>query len=124
MAMIVRAVIYPKDVQRITGKSERAGRALLLKIKRYLKKKEHQVVRIKEFSQYMGLAEDQVTATSPDRYIPSETHTVFNLLPLRLVSLPTTRPTIGAIITKYRGALRTHSVFNVLFFNYWIFYYI
>ena len=50
-----RVCVYPKDVQRITGKSERYARMLLKKIKVKLSKEEHQFVSIEEFSQYTGL---------------------------------------------------------------------
>ena len=56
-----RVCIYPKDVQRITGKSERYGRTLLQKIKEYFQKEEHQFVTIKEFCQYTGIEEEQVS---------------------------------------------------------------
>jgi len=55
-----RLCVYPKDVQRITGKSERYGRMLLLKIKDSLKKEEHQFISIEEFCAYTGLKPDQV----------------------------------------------------------------
>lgn len=55
-----RLVIYPKDVQRITGKSERWGRMLLLKIRGRFNKEEHQFVSIQEFCHYTGLNVDQV----------------------------------------------------------------
>lgn len=57
---IVRACIYPKDIQRITGRSERYGRKLLNDIKTYFDKKPHQFVTVKEFSQYTGIEEDIV----------------------------------------------------------------
>jgi len=50
-----RSCIYPKDVQRITGKSERSGRRLLQKIKDELGKKEHQFITIDEFASYTGI---------------------------------------------------------------------
>ena len=50
-----RSCIYPKDVQRITGKSERSGRRLLQKIKEELGKEEHQFVTIEEFASYTGI---------------------------------------------------------------------
>jgi hypothetical protein len=56
-----RVCIYPKDVQRITGKSERYGRTLLQKIKEYFRKEEHQFVTIEEFCQYTGIKEEQVS---------------------------------------------------------------
>jgi hypothetical protein len=55
-----RLCVYPKDVQRITGKSERYGRMLLLKIRKRFKKEEHQFVSIQEFCTYTGLSIDQV----------------------------------------------------------------
>jgi anti-sigma factor ChrR (cupin superfamily) len=55
-----RLCVYPKDVQRITGKSERWGRMLLLKIRESLNKQEHQFVSIEEFCIYTGLKIDQV----------------------------------------------------------------
>ena len=50
-----RVCIYPKDVQRITGKSYRYARLLLIEIKEQLKKEEHQFVSIEEFCLYTGL---------------------------------------------------------------------
>jgi len=50
-----RICIYPKDVQRITGKSYRYARLLLIEIRRELKKEEHQFLTIEEFCQYKGL---------------------------------------------------------------------
>ena len=54
-----RLCIFPKDVQCITGKSERYGRQLLADIKVLLHKKPHQFVTVYEFAKYCGLnAED------------------------------------------------------------------
>jgi|TARA_R100000789_G_scaffold90091_1_gene87429 hypothetical protein len=50
-----RACIYPKDIQRITGRSERYGRKLLSDIKNYFDKEPHQFVTINEFSEYSGI---------------------------------------------------------------------
>jgi len=55
-----RICIYPKDIQRITGRSERYGRALIAKIKEEYKKEEHQFVTVEEFCRYTGLATEQV----------------------------------------------------------------
>jgi len=57
-----RIIVYPKDIQRITGKSERYGRLLLKKIKGHLKKDDHQFVSVEEFCSYTGLKYEQVTA--------------------------------------------------------------
>lgn len=55
-----RLCIYPKDVRRITGKSERYGRMLLNKIKSHFKKGEHQFVTVEEFCLYTGIKKDEV----------------------------------------------------------------
>ncbi len=55
-----RLCVYPKDVQRITGKSERWGRMLLLKIRTAIKKDDHQFVTIKEFCAYTGFSVEDV----------------------------------------------------------------
>jgi hypothetical protein len=55
-----RLCIYPKDIQIITGKSDRYGRYLIKKIKEHFNKEQHQVVTIDEFCQYMGLRFDVV----------------------------------------------------------------
>ncbi len=55
-----RIVIYPKDIQIITGKSERYGRKLIQTIKKHFQKDEHQLVSIDEFCQYIGLEREQV----------------------------------------------------------------
>ena len=57
-----RLCVYPKDVQRITGKSERWGRMLLIKIRETLNKEEHQFISIEEFCNYTGFKVDQVQA--------------------------------------------------------------
>lgn len=55
-----RICIYPKDVAIITGKTERYGRSLLNRIREQLNKEKHQVISIKEFSDYIGLNEGDV----------------------------------------------------------------
>lgn len=55
-----RIIIYPKDVQLITGKSERYGRSLLKRIKDHFKKDDHQFVSVEEFCSYTGLKYEQV----------------------------------------------------------------
>ncbi len=55
-----RVTIYPKDVQRITGKSERYGRTLLKKIKEELSKEDHQFITVEEFCSYTGIKTEQV----------------------------------------------------------------
>ncbi|UOX32953.1 hypothetical protein LXD69_13005 [Flavobacterium sediminilitoris] len=55
-----RICIYPKDIQRITGKSERQCRNIIANIKKQLNKQKHQVITLEEFCEYMGLQIDQV----------------------------------------------------------------
>jgi hypothetical protein len=55
-----RLVIYPKDVQRITGKSEKYGRKLSRSIKEDLMKEQHQFVSITEFCRFTGLDPEDV----------------------------------------------------------------
>lgn len=55
-----RLCIYPKDVQRITGRSERYSRNLIRRIMLELSKKEHQFVSIQEFCQFTGLDYENV----------------------------------------------------------------
>ena len=55
-----RVCIYPKDVQRITGKSYRTARLMLLEVKKHFNKQEHQLVSIEEFCNYAGLKAEDV----------------------------------------------------------------
>lgn len=55
-----RIVIYPKDIMRITGRSERYSRDILKKIKHDLNKEKHQFVTIQEFCQYIGIDEVRI----------------------------------------------------------------
>ena len=57
-----RIIIYPKDVQRITGKSDRYGRMLLKKIRQQFFKEPHQFVSVDEFCQFTGLELEKVTS--------------------------------------------------------------
>ncbi|PKB18062.1 hypothetical protein [Flavobacterium sp. 5] len=55
-----RVCIYPKDIQRITGKSYKYSRLLLIDIRKKLNKEEHQFISIEEFCSYTGLKLEQV----------------------------------------------------------------
>ncbi len=55
-----RVCIYPKDIQTITGKSERWGRDVIRKIKKEFSKESHQLVTIEEFCNYMGFQKSDV----------------------------------------------------------------
>jgi hypothetical protein len=58
--MAERIIIYPKDVQRITGKSDRYARLLLRKIRDHFNKDVHQFVSVNDFCAYTGLALHEV----------------------------------------------------------------
>lgn len=57
-----RLCIYPKDIQRITGKSYRQSARLLQKIRKELKKLDNEFVSVEEFCQYTSLKLEQVEA--------------------------------------------------------------
>lgn len=59
---LTRLCIYPKDIQIITGKSERYSRDLIQKIKKHFHKEEHQPVTFQEFCEYMGIPLTEVQA--------------------------------------------------------------
>lgn len=50
-----RIIIYAKDIQNITGRSERSARALLQRIKMYCNKQKGQCITVSDFCTYMGL---------------------------------------------------------------------
>ena len=55
-----RIIIYPKDVQNITGKKYKMANRLINKIKQHLGKPEDGLVTVKEFCQFTGIAEAEV----------------------------------------------------------------
>ncbi len=55
-----RLCIYPKDIQIVTGRSERYGRNLIKTIKEAFSKQNHQLVTIEEFCTYTGLCTQSV----------------------------------------------------------------
>ena len=57
-----RLCIYPKDVQWITGKSDRQARDIVFKIKKQYNKQKHQPISIDEFCIYMALDVNKVKA--------------------------------------------------------------
>lgn len=52
---LTRTCIYAKDIQRITGRSERYCRKILSDIRVKLNKKSHQFITLEEFSDYAGI---------------------------------------------------------------------
>ena len=61
-----RLIIYPKDVQRITGKSAKYGRTLLNKIRESKEKTKGQFISINEFARFTGLSVDEVSSYLKD----------------------------------------------------------
>lgn len=55
-----RIAIYARDVENITGKSERAARRLVQKIRRSLNKNDTQLITVAEFCRYTGLKEEDL----------------------------------------------------------------
>lgn len=55
-----RLIIYPQDIQRITGRSERYARKILTKVKKRLGKEKHQLVTCDEFCNFLGLPAEDV----------------------------------------------------------------
>ena len=55
-----RLVIHPKDIQIVTGRTDRYGRKLISRIKTSLNKQPHQLVTIEEFCNYTGLELQEV----------------------------------------------------------------
>lgn len=56
----VRVVLYPKDVENITGRRGRTARQLLQKIRNALGKSKDEFITIKEFSLFTGIEEDLI----------------------------------------------------------------
>lgn len=55
-----RCVIYPKDIQQITGRSERYGQVILSKIRVVFRKQPHQFVTVDEFAEFSGIPKSLV----------------------------------------------------------------
>lgn len=50
-----RICIYAKDIQQITGKSERQSRNIIMKIRELHNKQKHQAITVDEFCSYIGI---------------------------------------------------------------------
>ena len=55
-----RIIIYPKDVENITGRRDRTARTLIQNIRKAFNKQKHQFITIKEFCAYTGIDEELV----------------------------------------------------------------
>ena len=58
--MPLRVVLYPKDVENITGRGGRTCRKLLQKIKQACGKSKEEFVTVKEFCAFTGIDEELV----------------------------------------------------------------
>lgn len=56
-----RCVIYPKDIQNITGRSERYAHALVQKMRKFYGKGDHQFITQEEFSDFSGIPLEHVS---------------------------------------------------------------
>jgi hypothetical protein len=56
-----KVCMYPKDVQRVMGKTYTQARLYLKKIREHLNKEDHQLISIQEFCNYSGLPIEEVT---------------------------------------------------------------
>ena len=55
-----RICIYAKDIQVLTGKSERYSRKVVAQVRQHYSKSKDQLLTIKEFCEYMHLDEKEV----------------------------------------------------------------
>lgn len=55
-----RVCIYPKDIQRITGKSYRQSTRILNQIRTSLRKPKSSLISIDEFCEYTGLKQEHI----------------------------------------------------------------
>ena len=55
-----RVVLYPKDVENITGRRGSTARRLIQKIREALGKSKDEFITIKEFSYFTGIEEDLI----------------------------------------------------------------
>ncbi|HYG04710.1 MAG TPA: hypothetical protein VD927_19820, partial [Chryseosolibacter sp.] len=58
---VTRTVVYTKDIQRVTGRSERYARKIMSAIRRSLGKDKHQLISLTEFCEYIGLRVEEVS---------------------------------------------------------------
>ena len=53
-------VIYAKDIEKVTGKSDRYARKVMAALRKKLGKEKHQCVSMGEFCNYIGLSREEV----------------------------------------------------------------
>jgi hypothetical protein len=57
-----KVIIYPKDIQIITGRSERYAQNIIAAIKKWRGKQKHQLVTYDEFCEFIGIDPDELVA--------------------------------------------------------------
>jgi len=60
MGTPTRVCVYPKDVQRVLGKTYTQARLYLRRLKKDLGKQDSQLVSVREFCEYSGLPYEDV----------------------------------------------------------------
>lgn len=55
-----RIVLYPRDVENLTGRKGRTARAILQKIRQHFGKPKQAMVTVKEFCVFMSISEEEV----------------------------------------------------------------
>ena len=54
-----RITIYPKDIERLTGRSDRYARKVIQEIRRRIGKEKHQLITISELCEYLNIRESE-----------------------------------------------------------------
>lgn len=57
---ITRIILYPKDIERLTGKSDRQARTTMARIRKRFGKEPRQPITIQEYCLYTGISESEV----------------------------------------------------------------
>jgi hypothetical protein len=60
MMELKRIAIYSKDIQKITGKSDRYARKVMRIIRQKLGKEKHNLVSVSELCEYLDIREEEV----------------------------------------------------------------
>ena len=56
----VRIIIYPKDVENITGRAYRTACTMIQNVRKAFGKTRQQLITISEFAMYMGIEEELI----------------------------------------------------------------
>lgn len=59
-----RIILYPKDLEQLTGKSGRTCRRMLQTIREELGKSKEQLVTVRDFCEYYGMKEEEIEAAA------------------------------------------------------------